>query len=119
MRPSAAVERDRAGPAADHDDFAADCDGLAKRNRAQQIDAAEYALLSTPGLDVRIVRPFNVAGPRVELAACMGIQSYEKSKEFAHWYFELGFTTLKTETGAGMNFSSVERRDPASDWVAA
>lgn len=41
-----------------------------------------------------------VLRPRVELAACMGIQSYEKSKEFAHWYVELGFTTLKTKAGS-------------------
>lgn len=41
-----------------------------------------------------------VIRPRVEVAACMGIQSYEKSKEFAHWYVELGFTTLKTKAGA-------------------
>jgi L-alanine-DL-glutamate epimerase-like enolase superfamily enzyme len=30
----------------------------------------------------------------------MGIQSYEKSKEFAQWYVELGFTTLKTKAGS-------------------
>lgn len=41
--------------------------------------------------------------PRVEVAACMGIQTYEKSKEFAHWYVELGFTTLKTKAGADMD----------------
>lgn len=38
--------------------------------------------------------------PRVELAACMGIQSYEKAGEFARWYVEMGFTTLKTKAGA-------------------
>src|SRR5262249_42120195 len=41
--------------------------------------------------------------PRVEVAACMGIQSYERSKEFAHWYVEQGFTTLKTKAGADMD----------------
>lgn len=44
-----------------------------------------------------------VIRPRVELAACMGIQSYEKSKEFAHWYVEMGFGTLKTKAGADMH----------------
>ena len=40
---------------------------------------------------------------RVEVAACMGIQSYEKSREFAQWYVEMGFTTLKTKAGADMH----------------
>jgi L-alanine-DL-glutamate epimerase-like enolase superfamily enzyme len=40
--------------------------------------------------------------PRVALAACMGIQSYERAREFAHWYVELGFGTLKTKAGSDM-----------------
>jgi L-alanine-DL-glutamate epimerase-like enolase superfamily enzyme len=43
-----------------------------------------------------------VIRPRVEVAACMGIQSYERSQEFAHWYVEMGFSTLKTKAGADM-----------------
>lgn len=38
--------------------------------------------------------------PEVELAACMGIQSYERAGEIASMYFEQGFTTLKTKAGA-------------------
>lgn len=44
-----------------------------------------------------------VIRPRVEVAACMGIQTYEKSQEFAHWYVELGFSTIKTKAGADMD----------------
>lgn len=40
--------------------------------------------------------------PRVELAACMGIQTYERAGEMARWYVEQGFTTLKTKAGADM-----------------
>jgi L-alanine-DL-glutamate epimerase-like enolase superfamily enzyme len=43
-----------------------------------------------------------VIRPRVELAACMGIQSYERAGEFARWYVEMGFTTLKTKAGSDM-----------------
>jgi len=32
----------------------------------------------------------------------MGIQSYERAKEMAWWYFEQGFGTLKTKAGADM-----------------
>lgn len=39
---------------------------------------------------------------RVEVAACMGIQSYERAKEMATWYVEQGFGTLKTKAGADM-----------------
>ncbi|MCA9173460.1 MAG: mandelate racemase/muconate lactonizing enzyme family protein [Planctomycetales bacterium] len=39
---------------------------------------------------------------RVELAACMGIQSYERAGELATWYVEQGFGTLKTKAGADM-----------------
>jgi L-alanine-DL-glutamate epimerase-like enolase superfamily enzyme len=39
---------------------------------------------------------------RVEVAACMGIQTYERAKELAAWYVEQGFGTLKTKAGADM-----------------
>lgn len=41
--------------------------------------------------------------PRIELAACMGIQSYERAGEIAAWYVEQGFTTLKTKAGSDMH----------------
>jgi L-alanine-DL-glutamate epimerase-like enolase superfamily enzyme len=41
-----------------------------------------------------------VLRPRIELAACMGIQSYERAGEMARWYVEQGFKTLKTKAGA-------------------
>lgn len=40
--------------------------------------------------------------PQVELAACMGIQSYERAGEIATYYVEQGFSTLKTKAGANM-----------------
>jgi L-alanine-DL-glutamate epimerase-like enolase superfamily enzyme len=40
---------------------------------------------------------------RIEVAACMGIASYERSGEIASWYVEQGFGTLKTKAGADMN----------------
>jgi len=39
---------------------------------------------------------------RVEVAACMGIQSYDKAKDMAAWYVEQGFGTLKTKAGSDM-----------------
>jgi L-alanine-DL-glutamate epimerase-like enolase superfamily enzyme len=36
----------------------------------------------------------------IELAACMGIQSYERAGEIAKQYVEMGFTTLKTKAGS-------------------
>jgi L-alanine-DL-glutamate epimerase-like enolase superfamily enzyme len=39
---------------------------------------------------------------RIEVAACMGIQSYERARELAAWYVEQGFSTLKTKAGANM-----------------
>src|SRR4051812_10037796 len=39
---------------------------------------------------------------RIEVAACMGIQTYEWAKEMAAWYVEQGFGTLKTKAGADM-----------------
>ena len=41
--------------------------------------------------------------PDVELAACMGIQSYERAGEIASLYVEQGFSTLKTKAGSDMN----------------
>lgn len=43
-----------------------------------------------------------VIRPHVELAACMGIQSYERAGEIAAYYVEQGFSTLKTKAGADM-----------------
>jgi L-Ala-D/L-Glu epimerase / N-acetyl-D-glutamate racemase len=40
---------------------------------------------------------------RVEVAACMGIQSYERAQEMATWYVEQGFGSLKTKAGADMH----------------
>ncbi len=40
--------------------------------------------------------------PEVELAACMGIQPYEKAGEIAAYYVEQGYTTLKTKAGSDM-----------------
>jgi L-Ala-D/L-Glu epimerase len=37
---------------------------------------------------------------RVEVAACMGIQSYERAKDMAAWHVAQGFGTLKTKAGA-------------------
>jgi L-alanine-DL-glutamate epimerase-like enolase superfamily enzyme len=39
---------------------------------------------------------------RIEVAACMGIQSYRRAGEIASWYVEQGFGTLKTKAGADM-----------------
>jgi L-alanine-DL-glutamate epimerase-like enolase superfamily enzyme len=41
--------------------------------------------------------------PRIELAACMGIQTYQRAGEIASWYVEQGFTTLKTKAGSDMH----------------
>jgi len=41
--------------------------------------------------------------PRVEVAACMGIQSYERAGELAAHYVAQGFCTLKTKAGADMS----------------
>jgi L-alanine-DL-glutamate epimerase-like enolase superfamily enzyme len=43
-----------------------------------------------------------VVRPEVELAACMGIQSYQRAGELAAYYVEQGFSTLKTKAGADM-----------------
>lgn len=41
--------------------------------------------------------------PEVELAACMGIQTYERAGEIAALYVEQGFSTLKTKAGSDMD----------------
>lgn len=40
--------------------------------------------------------------PEVSLAACMGIQTYERAGEIATQYVEQGYSTLKTKAGADM-----------------
>jgi L-alanine-DL-glutamate epimerase-like enolase superfamily enzyme len=40
--------------------------------------------------------------PEIELAACMGIQSYSRAGELAAYYVEQGFSTLKTKAGSDM-----------------
>jgi L-Ala-D/L-Glu epimerase / N-acetyl-D-glutamate racemase len=40
--------------------------------------------------------------PRIAVAACMGIQTYERAGEIAAHYVEQGFTTLKTKAGSDM-----------------
>jgi len=40
--------------------------------------------------------------PEVELAACMGIQTYERAGEVASMYVEQGYTSLKTKAGSEM-----------------
>lgn len=44
-----------------------------------------------------------VVRERIELAACMGIQTYEQAKEMATWYVEQGFGTLKMKAGRQIN----------------
>ncbi len=44
-----------------------------------------------------------VIRPQVELAACMGIQTYERAGEIASLYVEQGYTTLKTKAGCDMD----------------
>lgn len=41
--------------------------------------------------------------PSIELAGCMGIQSYEAAGEMAWWFVERGFTTLKTKAGSDIH----------------
>jgi len=40
---------------------------------------------------------------RVEVAACMGIQTYERAGEIATYYVEQGFGSLKTKAGTDMD----------------
>lgn len=40
---------------------------------------------------------------KIEVAACMGIASYERAGELASFYVEQGFGTLKTKAGSDMN----------------
>ncbi|MCP4171629.1 MAG: mandelate racemase/muconate lactonizing enzyme family protein [Fuerstiella sp.] len=44
-----------------------------------------------------------VIRPRVSLAACMGIQNYQRAGEIAAWCIDQGFSTLKTKAGADMD----------------
>ena len=44
-----------------------------------------------------------VVRERVEVAACMGIQSYERAGEIAAYYVEQGFGSLKTKAGSDMD----------------
>ncbi len=44
-----------------------------------------------------------VVRPRVEVAACMGIQTYERAGEIAAYYVEQGFRSLKTKAGADID----------------
>jgi L-alanine-DL-glutamate epimerase-like enolase superfamily enzyme len=41
--------------------------------------------------------------PQVELAACMGIQTYERAGEIAAYYVEQGYKSLKTKAGSDMD----------------
>jgi L-Ala-D/L-Glu epimerase len=50
-----------------------------------------------------------VIRPEVELAACMGIQTYERAGEIASLYVEQGYSTLKTKAGS----------DPVEDFEMA
>lgn len=43
-----------------------------------------------------------VIRPEIELAACMGIQTYERAGEIASLYVEQGYSTLKTKAGSDM-----------------
>ncbi len=44
-----------------------------------------------------------VVRQRVEVAACMGIQSYERAGEIASYYVEKGFGSLKTKAGSNID----------------
>lgn len=42
----------------------------------------------------------SIIRPEISVAACMGIQSYDRAGEIATWCVEQGFTTLKTKAGS-------------------
>jgi L-alanine-DL-glutamate epimerase-like enolase superfamily enzyme len=44
-----------------------------------------------------------VIRPEVELAACMGIQPYDRAGEIARQYVDAGYTTLKTKAGSHLS----------------
>jgi L-alanine-DL-glutamate epimerase-like enolase superfamily enzyme len=44
-----------------------------------------------------------ISRSEVEVAACLGIQSYERAGEIARAYVEQGFSTLKTKAGSDMH----------------
>jgi len=65
----------------------------------------ELALWDLRGKALGVPVSFLLGGilrPRIELAACMGIQTYERAGEMARWYVEQGFSTLKTKAGADL-----------------
>lgn len=70
--------------------------------------AVEMALWDLAGKSYGLPLYRLLGGPyrkEIELAACMGIQTYERAGEIARLYVEMGFSTLKTKAG----------RDPEED----
>lgn len=70
--------------------------------------AVEMAMWDLTGKVYRLPVYRLLGGPyrkEIELAACMGIQTYERAGELARLYVEMGFSTLKTKAG----------RDPEED----
>jgi L-alanine-DL-glutamate epimerase-like enolase superfamily enzyme len=70
--------------------------------------AVEMALWDVTGKVYGLPLYRLLGGPyrrEIELAACMGIQSYARAGEIARLYVEMGFSTLKTKAG----------RDPGED----
>ncbi len=55
----------------------------------------------TAGLPVAVLLG-GIIRPHVEVAACMGIQPYDRAGEIASYYVEQGFGTLKTKAGHDM-----------------
>ncbi|MBI1901570.1 MAG: mandelate racemase/muconate lactonizing enzyme family protein [Planctomycetia bacterium] len=65
----------------------------------------EMALLDIAGKAAGVPVAVLLGGiirPQVEVAACMGIQTYERAGEIASYYVEQGFGTLKTKAGHDM-----------------
>jgi len=60
-----------------------------------------------------------VIRPRIELAACMGIQSYQRAGEIAAHYVELGYTTLKTKAGLERAFKKLDTIKAQVQWWEA
>jgi L-Ala-D/L-Glu epimerase len=64
--------------------------------------AVEMAAWDLTGQAYRLPLFRLLGGPyrtEIELAACMGIQTYERAGELARLYVEMGFTTLKCKAG--------------------
>src|SRR3984957_18901527 len=64
--------------------------------------AVEMALWDLAGKAYGLTLYRLLGGPyrrEIELAACMGIQTYERAGEIARLYVEMGFKTLKTKAG--------------------